>query len=126
MVRGRRGAVGTPGNGRAARFANSFTDPNPELNMSLNAQHKRDNAPIVFYMESGGYVHGTLAVLHQGERVLSVRQATMLKGALKSKPRKTTRVHKDTKVRAVPVSGRIGVTGLYKVRPGQYVIPAHK
>jgi len=78
---------------------------------------------LVESKSAGGYIRGTKAMLHKGERVIGVACTTAMKGGLKRKPYKTVRVRKGTKARKVPASGIIRDTGLYKVRPGQYVIP---
>lgn len=134
----RRGAVGTALNAKVAAQAtlnNTYGNTNfmhtsynrmpgqfNNIGLSLANQIRMEKERQS--LSSGGYVRDTLAVLHKGERVLGVRQATILKGALKRKPYKTVRVRKGTVARVVPESGRIGVTGLYKVRPGQYIIPS--
>jgi len=101
----------------AAKMGAAIANKSPVATVGLPA------APPVQTAAIGGYIRGTKAMLHKGERVIGVACATAMKGGLKRKPYKTVRVRKGTKARKVPASGIIRDTGLYNVRPGQYVIP---
>lgn len=105
----------------AAKLANKISEKAP-----VAGGVSEPPAQVVQTAAAGGFLRGSLAVLHKGERVLNGSTVNSMKGALKRKPYKTTKVSGKKKANKVPSSGRITKTDLYKVRPGQYVVPAKR